>query len=1199
MSLLRLCLRNLLYHARANAAVLLGVTVGCAVLTGALLVGDSLRGSLREQSLERLGWVEQALVAPRFFRAALADELKKDGALARAEPALMLQATAEGPGAPADRQQARGVTVLGVTEGFAAVPSGDVVWLSRALADALAAKEGDRVTLFLQKPSAVPREAALGSRKVETEAWDLKVGKVLGPGELGNAFNLRPELQAPRNALVPLAALQEKLGQKGRANAILGAGAADLDKRLQARLKLDDWGLRLRGPKERADDLFARYDHNADGVLSRDEYWDSATSKPTFAGLYAKALGVHLKTGRVRGGPLTRDRFESYFEKHYPYLSLESRQLLIEPVVGKAALRAAQEAKLDATPMLVYLCRIQAGTGPRSAGVVAAVPAERMAHFAPRLLKGKALADDEIVLVEEGWRGPRRKAGTAITLVYKPPEHQGGAADRHRELKLVGMMKLAGAAADPMLTPEFPGITDRDNAGEWKLPFDDPKWDTETVRKEYTDRYWDDYRTAPRAYVTLKAGQEMWASRFGDLTSVLLTPADGAAKERFEAALLRQLEPAQGGFVFEDVKATSLQASGFRGWMDFGQLFLYFSFFLIVAALLLVALLFRLNLDRRAREVGLYFAEGFRRRVVRGLLLGEGALVALAGVVLGTLLALAYSLLLVKLLAALWPGGELRSLLRPHAEPLSLAAGGAGALLVSVLTIFWVVRSLSRVPPRALLAGQTTGEGEAAPKAAGKWSLRISLVALVLGLASIAVGPFLGGHYAQAGSFFTGGGLLLTAALAGLSAWLRGRKHATLEAGGWWGIARLGARNAARHPTRSLLTAGLLASAAFVIVAVEVFRRHAPAAGGGKDAADGGFALLGESDLPVVRELDSKDGRAYVLAQFRRELQAGGLDSREVNRRLASARELLDDEQTRIIGLRVHGGDDASCLNLYQPRRPRVIGVPDKLIERGGFRFAGTKAKAEEKANPWMILRRSEGPVPAFGEKNTVEWVLKSGLGGTVAVPDGRGKSTDLQIAGLLDNSVFQSGLLISEARFLRLYPETEGYQLFLIQAPPGREAELKQLLEHALADRGLGVTPSRERLEAYLAVENTYLSTFQALGGLGLVLGSLGLAVVLLRAVWERRAELALLRALGFRRLTLGWLVLAENGFLLLVGLAAGTAAALLAVLPHLVTGAGSVPWAGLAALLAVVLLVGLGAGSLAVWATLRAPLLPALRRE
>src|SRR5207245_8408428 len=130
----------------------------------------------------------------------------------------------------------------------------------------------------------------------------------------------------------------------------------------------------------------------------------------------------------------------------------------------------------------------------------------------------------------------------------------------------------------------------------------------------------------------------------------------------------------------------------------------------------------------------------------------------------------------------------------------------------------------------------------------------------------------------------------------------------------------------------------------------------------------------------------------------------------------------------------------------------------------------------------------------------------------------------------LLKDSIFQSGLLVSDTSFRELYPHQEGYNFFLIDVLPQHAGEVKEILETALADRGFEATYTADRLASYLAVENTYLSTFQALGGLGLLLGSLGLAVVLLRGVWERRAELALLRALGYRRLMLGWLVLAEN---------------------------------------------------------------------
>ena len=129
--------------------------------------------------------------------------------------------------------------------------------------------------------------------------------------------------------------------------------------------------------------------------------------------------------------------------------------------------------------------------------------------------------------------------------------------------------------------------------------------------------------------------------------------------------------------------------------------------------------------------------------------------------------------------------------------------------------------------------------------------------------------------------------------------------------------------------------------------------------------------------------------------------------------------------------------------------------------------------------------------------------------------------------------------------------------------------------------------------------MQNTYISTFQSLGAIGLVLGTFGLAAVQLRSVFERRKELALLRATGFRRWRLGEMVLLENLLLLLGGLAIGTLAALVAVLPHMLPSGARVPLVDLAVMLGIVLVVGVVTGLIAVRATLRAPLVGALRGE
>jgi ABC-type antimicrobial peptide transport system permease subunit len=194
---------------------------------------------------------------------------------------------------------------------------------------------------------------------------------------------------------------------------------------------------------------------------------------------------------------------------------------------------------------------------------------------------------------------------------------------------------------------------------------------------------------------------------------------------------------------------------------------------------------------------------------------------------------------------------------------------------------------------------------------------------------------------------------------------------------------------------------------------------------------------------------------------------------------------------------------------------------------------------------------------------------------------------------------MLQGDLLTSERHFLRAFPETSGYRFFLIDTTPDNAARAMAALERVLGDFGMDVERSQDRLANFIAVQNTYLSTFQSLGGLGLLLGTLGLAVVELRSVIERRRELALLRAIGLRRRRIGWLVMLELMALLLAGLGIGLIAASVAVGPHLAADRAALPWRWLAVMLALILLSALASSVLAIRAALAAPLAPALRGE
>ncbi len=280
-----------------------------------------------------------------------------------------------------------------------------------------------------------------------------------------------------------------------------------------------------------------------------------------------------------------------------------------------------------------------------------------------------------------------------------------------------------------------------------------------------------------------------------------------------------------------------------------------------------------------------------------------------------------------------------------------------------------------------------------------------------------------------------------------------------------------------------------------------------------------------------------------------------------------------------------------------------MLGVrPEALDKRGAFTFTDVLA-GDVGDHPWLLLNRRlpDGAIPAIAEAETIQWALGRTLGNVLTFRDDTGREFNVRLVGAIENSILQGTVIIAEDRFVERFPSEAGHRLLLIDTPAGAASKARKALEAAPALRklGLDVTPAAERLAAFLTVKNTYLTIFQVLGGLGLGLGSVALGVVVLRNVLERRSELAILRAVGFAKRSLQWLVVAEHWLLLAGGLACGAAAGIVAVLPALVAAGVHVPYASLAVTLSGVVVSGAVWIVLATRLALRGELLPALRQE
>ncbi|MDQ3213913.1 MAG: ABC transporter permease [Acidobacteriota bacterium] len=1123
----QLVLRSVRHYWRTNLAVVLGVAAAVSVLSGALVVGDSVRGSLRDIALGRLGNTDYALSSMGFFREGLAADLRGAGGL-RAAPLISTSGmvTLEKSG-----RRAAGIQVYGVDARFwefhgLGVPSGTV--LSPALASELAAAAGDALLVRLQKPSAIPIESLFGRKDDIGRTLRLDVGSVLPRERLGE-FALYPQQAEVRAVFAPLTRVQRDLGVPGRVNTVL----------------VDDTDSPPREPDE------------------------AVAGAAVGSALTLEDLGA---TVTVMGKS--------------SFITVESGNGVLGPPLEAAALDAGRALGLAAVPIYTYLATtIRRADRQIPYSLITATDLNVVVRGAVNPLAVDddqpapgGLAPDAVLLNEWAARDLGASIGDPLEVEYLMWDPGKGLTTHTAGFTVAGVVPLAGFAADRQLLPEYPGITEATSLASWDPPF---PVDLSRVRPQ-DEEYWDRYRTAPKAFIPFERGRELWRTRYGSTTSVRFTVPAGSDAEnlagRLRTALRRSLSPGAMGVSVVPARRLAIEAS--TGTTDFGQYFTYFSFFLVVSALMLAVLFFRLGIEQRLRQIGVLRASGFTVAHVRRLLMAEAVALAAAGSAIGAAGAVGYGLLIVHALRTWWVGAVGTTLLTLHVTPLSLAIGALAGIAASALCVVISLRAVARLSPRALLNAQAL-DASAPDARRARRTRAIGAAVTLAGIVMLAVGSVY--PHAQSGMFFGAGASLLVAALCFWSSWLRHRDARPLGGRGAWSVWRLGFRGAAFRPSRSVLSAALIASAAFIIVSVEAFRKGGAPEGGDLHSGTGGFALIGRSELPLLHSPNDAAGR-----------EALGL---------ADESPVL--VQARFTRFRLRAGEDTSCLNLYRPTNPTIVAPEPGFIESSRFSFASSMAQTEaERANPWLLLQRpSSGVVPVIADATSLQYVLHAGVGDTFALQTAEEAPIVLQFVGALADSVLQGELVMSEENFIRLFPAQQGYRSFLIDAPGARSAPdvvaLAGALERELAPYGFDAVTAAERLEAFHRVENTYLSTFQALGGLGLVLGTFGLAAIMFRNVLERRRELALLRAVGYDARRIGAMMMAEATLLLGVGLAAGAGSAVLAVAPAWFSRGGVRPGAGLLALLLAVAAAGLLSSFIATRAALRGNMLEALRAE
>jgi putative ABC transport system permease protein len=768
-------------------------------------------------------------------------------------------------------------------------------------------------------------------------------------------------------------------------------------------------------------------------------------------------------------------------------VEVRSERIFVEPRIAE---------KVSGEPVLTYLVNTLATeVGETPYSMVTAVSGES-ADFLP-----VQPGDDEVVINEWLAEDLRAQAGDEMTMDYFVVEDGSKLVEERAVFTVKAIIPMAGPARDKRWMPDFPGVADVKSARDWEpgLPLD------LTRIRDKDDDYWEQFKGTPKAFVSHATGESLWANRWGKVTGIRVP---GGEAQGVAAQLRGVLEPSLAGMQVLNFSSEAKETA--KSPVDFAVLFLSMSFFLILAAVALVAMLFRFNVEQRAEEGALLSAVGVSAKKITNWRIGEAFFVVLGGTILGGLLAVVFCVLVLKIISSIWGSGTNFEL---HLSGWTIAKGMLAIVALSLIAVWLTTRKQAK--QSASLRLNSGAEEQIGVKS--KWATGFLIIGLLLVLGGVVM-IFTAG--AQGAFFLIGFGVLVTGLAVFRKRLARIGSLGSLTAEG---MAKV---NLSRRASRSLTVVGVLAAGVFLVLSVASFRKN----GGGdwedKKSGSGGFAWWVETTSPVNRPADAKGEVAWF-----------GLNS--------------------LVPFRIGAGDDVDCFNLTASDQPRLLGVESELLE-GRFKTS----------DEWSLLK-GDG-VPAFVDETTMMWVLKKKVGDELRYQDEWGNDYPVTIAGVVKDSIFQGSVIVDEAKLLEKYPSMGGYQLFLA---PG--VEDKKLLQEETADLGGKVTATRDRLAAFHEVENTYIAIFNVLGGLGIILGSVGVGIVTARNLVERKGEFETLKILGISKGLRTAIVKREVREMVMWGLGIGLISALVAVIPVLGGTVGFVDLAWMIGLVVVMALI------------------------
>lgn len=1047
MTIKNYIIKSFLHYKFKHLAVIIGVVISTSVITGSLIVGDSVKYSLKNIVNHRLGKTDFALsLGEKFVRSQIANEISEKLKV-KASSLMLAQGVLKNP---ENNSTLNKVQILGIDSSFWNLSdvetfeiTNDEVIISENTANKLNVSVDDEIILKLEKLSIIPLNSPYNTNDAPYITLRLKIKQIISIENLGN-FNLKKNQVAPFNIFISRDLLCEKLDLKDLTNLILinsnnqkNINSETLDSSLNELCQLKDLGLKL-------------------SVV--DNCYEISSSKIFIAQEHTKLLEKIYKSTKQILSYLVNSIDLNYKSTPYSFVTAVSENLI--------------NAKIKSNEIII----------------------------------NDWLAEDLTA-----------KIGDSLSLKYFVIDSlQRLQLDSSRFI-VSKIITVSDSIINKSLMPDFPGIGSAVSCIEWNsnMPIDMKK-----IRVQDED-YWKNYKGTPKAIISISDGKKLWENKFGSYTAIRINKSEFATNEP-EKEIVNCLKNDGLNLHITNIRKEGFEAS--KSGVDFGELFISLSFFVILLGLLLTILLVSLNAESRKNEFGILAQLGFSKNQVIKIILFENSIAIFLGTIIGVFVGIAFNYLIISAINSVWNDIVRTNMISVFIDYKTLLISAFSGLLVSFFSIFLFSHFKLKKSIKLLLS-KTYEINYSIHKNRTFWYAFLFYTLTTIAILTTA-NSLLNSENISPSQFLISGALFLFG-LVSFTAFYFNKKPS--EKSKFTSLKNLAMLNIRRNFNRNLTIIILLSLGIFIVVITAANRKTFVGETDINSSGTGGYKLMLETSVPIPMGWSKND--FYKTLGLKENIELSAIFSKD--------------------------GDDASCLNLNQIPNPRIIGVNNEIFNnRQSFSFENiSELIIHEK--PWLSLNRSLGKniIPAYADQTVITWGMMKKIGDTLVYRNEIGENLYLVICGGLNSSIFQGNIIISEKHFKAHFPSYGSPKLFLADIPASDIDSISKILNEQLQDYGINIINTMVQLAQFNSVTNTYLSVFMILGALAVLVGTIGLGVVIYRNILDRKSEIALLTSLGFTSNQLFKLLFTENLILVIIGILIGIFASIIGILPSLLS--------------------------------------------